>query len=668
MSSGNLPAPQAQIGLMVCDEGHRLKSSAGNQTIDALCKVGGGACKRLVLTGTPMQNDLTEFWAMAEFASPGALPPLAEFRATLAQPIEEAQRAGASEEQASVAGGVSPHPRGLSPAASPVTRPRRGGQVSLAAERQQELLERSAAFMQVRGRDVLDKLLPARRELVVCCALSEAQRASYTAALALLRELQESGGGGGGPEHLSAIMRLRSICSSGRATPRDEDGAACDGSPTSAAQTSAAAGEVGKAATLLGLMPAVAAAGDRVVVCCQFQSSLDLIEAGLARLGLGSVRIDGKVPKEKRQELVNRFNAPHSRETAFLLSTKAGGTGFNLTSANRLVLFDPDWNPATDKQAAGRVFRDGQTRDVTIWRLLSAGTLEEKMFQRQVFKGDLADASVGGGGGGGRGGGAENRFSRDELRALFEYDPAERCETLRLLLRAAGCEAEAEGRAAPESWLREATPARSPPAPRRPTLLTPPTPPHPLQMAAADPVLCDALRGDPALCGRVTFATDVTLLLGLRAKASPPEGEAPRRERAEGGGAASDSPHDDEDAAPAALAAAAAPSAASIMMPSRSPARPAWPPAAPSRARPASGRSVSWPTEAEVARRFAAVAEEEEAHPAATGGGGGGKRLLCDVDQSEEAELRRLESGRLAPPPQERKRRRAIACSSDESD
>jgi len=389
-------------------------------------------------------------------------------------------------------------------------------------------------------------------------------------------------------------------------------------------------------------MPAVAAAGDRVVVCCQFQSSLDLIEAGLSRLGLGSVRIDGKVPKEKRQELVNRFNAPHSRETAFLLSTKAGGTGFNLTSANRLVLFDPDWNPATDKQAAGRVFRDGQTRDVTIWRLLSAGTLEEKMFQRQVFKGDLADASVGGGGGGGRGGGAENRFSRDELRALFEYDPAERCETLRLLLRAAGCEAEAEGRAAPESWLRE--------------------------MAAADPVLCDALRGDPALCGRVTFATDVTLLLGLRAKASPPEGEAPRRERAEGGGAASDSPHDDEDAAPAALAAAAAPSAASIMMPSRAPARPAWPPAAPSRARPASGRSVSWPTEAEVARRFAAVAEEEEAHPAATGGGGGGKRLLCDVDQSEEAELRRLESGRLAPPPQERKRRRAIACSSDESD
>ena len=364
--------------------------------------------------------------------------------------------------------------------------------MSLAAERQQELLERSAAFMQVRGRDVLDKLLPARRELVVCCALSEAQRASYTAALVLLRELQESGGGGGGPEHLSAIMRLRSICSSGRATPRDEDGAACDGSPTSAAQTSAAAGEVGKAAALLGLMPAVAAAGDRVVVCCQFQSSLDLIEAGLSRLGLGSVRIDGKVPKEKRQELVNRFNAPHSRETAFLLSTKAGGTGFNLTSANRLVLFDPDWNPATDKQAAGRVFRDGQTRDVTIWRLLSAGTLEEKMFQRQVFKGDLADASVGGGGGG-RGGGAENRFSRDELRALFEYDPAERCETLRLLLRAAGCEAEAEGRAAPESWLREATPARSPPAPRRPTLLTPPPPhPHPTPCRWRPPTLCCA--------------------------------------------------------------------------------------------------------------------------------------------------------------------------------
>eukprot|EP00965_Chrysotila_dentata_P180945 5972706-Pleurochrysis_carterae.AAC.3 len=110
------------------------------------------------------------------------------------------------------------------------------------------------------------------------------------------------------------------------------------------------------------------AAGDRVVICAQFQHSLNLLEKAIGDAGWGCLRVDGKVGADKRQELVDAFNSPRSRDFAFLLSTRAGGTGFNLVSANRLVIYDPDWNPAADEQAMARVFRDGQRRAVTIWR------------------------------------------------------------------------------------------------------------------------------------------------------------------------------------------------------------------------------------------------------------------------------------------------------------
>ncbi|RVW49748.1 Protein chromatin remodeling 25 [Vitis vinifera] len=98
------------------------------------------------------------------------------------------------------------------------------------------------------------------------------------------------------------------------------------------------------------------------------------------------LRLDGTTSINKRQKLVNRFNDPLKDEFVFLLSSKAGGCGLNLIGGNRLVLFDPDWNPANDKQAAARVWRDGQKKRVYIYRFLSTGTIEEKVFQRQMSK------------------------------------------------------------------------------------------------------------------------------------------------------------------------------------------------------------------------------------------------------------------------------------------
>lgn len=102
--------------------------------------------------------------------------------------------------------------------------------------------------------------------------------------------------------------------------------------------------------------------------------------------GYPFLRLDGTTSISKRQKLVNRFNDPSKDEFAFLLSSKAGGCGLNLIGGNRLVLFDPDWNPANDKQAAARVWRDGQKKRVYIYRFLSTGTIEEKVYQRQMSK------------------------------------------------------------------------------------------------------------------------------------------------------------------------------------------------------------------------------------------------------------------------------------------
>ncbi|KIJ41165.1 hypothetical protein M422DRAFT_172593, partial [Sphaerobolus stellatus SS14] len=96
----------------------------------------------------------------------------------------------------------------------------------------------------------------------------------------------------------------------------------------------------------------------------------------------------------KRQKYVDQFNDPERGEFVFLLSSKAGGCGINLIGANRLILFDPDWNPAADQQALARVWRDGQKKECFVYRFISTGTIEEKIFQRQASKQALSSCVV----------------------------------------------------------------------------------------------------------------------------------------------------------------------------------------------------------------------------------------------------------------------------------
>ena len=120
---------------------------------------------------------------------------------------------------------------------------------------------------------------------------------------------------------------------------------------------------------------------------------------------------------------MDKFNDPEGNEFIFLLSSKAGGCGINLIGANRLILMDPDWNPAADQQALARVWRDGQKKDCFIYRFISTGTIEEKIFQRQSMKMSLSSCVVD------EKEDVERLFSADNLRQLFMYQPDTNCDT-----------------------------------------------------------------------------------------------------------------------------------------------------------------------------------------------------------------------------------------------
>jgi DNA repair and recombination RAD54-like protein len=162
---------------------------------------------------------------------------------------------------------------------------------------------------------------------------------------------------------------------------------------------------------------------DKIVLISNYTQTLDVFEQLCRNRKYGTLRLDGTMNVSKRQKLVDKFNDPDGPEFVFLLSSKAGGCGLNLIGANRLVLFDPDWNPAADQQALARVWRDGQKKDCFVYRFIATGTIEEKIFQRQSHKQSLSSCVVD------SAEDVERHFSLDSLRELFQYRPGTTSDT-----------------------------------------------------------------------------------------------------------------------------------------------------------------------------------------------------------------------------------------------
>ena len=141
----------------------------------------------------------------------------------------------------------------------------------------------------------------------------------------------------------------------------------------------------GKMRVVRELLLAWGAQGHRVLVFSQTRQTLDLLEQLALETGSTYLRMDGSTSVAQRSKLVRLFNEDAS-VFLFLLTTRVGGLGLNLTGADRVIIFDPDWNPSTDIQARERAWRIGQEREVSVFRLVTSGTVEEKMYQRQIFK------------------------------------------------------------------------------------------------------------------------------------------------------------------------------------------------------------------------------------------------------------------------------------------
>jgi DNA repair and recombination RAD54-like protein len=383
-----------KIGLLFCDEGHRLKNADSN-TFSALNSL--NVSRRVILTGTPIQNDLTEYFSLISFANPDLLGSRLEFRKKFELPILRGRDADASEAD------------------------RQRGD-----ERTAELLGIVNKFLIRRTNDILSKYLPVKYEHVVFCGLAPFQLDLYNYFItspdiqAILR--------GKGSQPLKAINILKKLCNHPDLLNLSDDlpgSEKCYPDDYVPKESRGRDREVkpwysGKMQVLDRMLARIRQdTNDKIVLISNYTSTLDIFERLCRSRQYGCLRLDGTMNVNKRQKLVDRFNDPAGEEVVFLLSSKAGGCGINLIGANRLVLFDPDWNPAADQQALARVWRDGQKKDCFVYRFIATGTIEEKIFQRQSHKQSLSSCVVD------SAEDVERHFSLDSLRELFQY----RCDT-----------------------------------------------------------------------------------------------------------------------------------------------------------------------------------------------------------------------------------------------
>ena len=395
------------VDLVMCDEAHRLKNG-DTLTNKALCGV--PCLRRVMLSGTPMQNHLDEFYAMVSFCNPGLLGTTTEFAKKFERPILAGREPGASD-----------------------------AEIEKGQAANTELSELVNKFILRRTNTILSKHLPPKVVEVVCCKLSPLQQALYEHFLSSKSAAQLLSGKA--TQTLAAITALKKLCNhpklihdmirGAKNTGHAVSGfATCEGFFQDGMYGSSARGARGLGSMMpgweehsgkfavLGRMLANLRQDtkDRIVIISNYTQSLDLIGEMCRERRYPYVRLDGGTSINKRQKLVKQFNDPSSNSFVFLLSSKAGGCGINLIGGNRLVLFDPDWNPANDKQAAARCWRDGQKKKCYLYRFLSAGTIEEKIFQRQLSKESLQNVVNG------SGELEQSTLSKDELRKLFSLD------------------------------------------------------------------------------------------------------------------------------------------------------------------------------------------------------------------------------------------------------
>ncbi|PHH59134.1 hypothetical protein CDD81_3710 [Ophiocordyceps australis] len=327
----------------VLDEGHKIRNPNAEMTVT--CKE-LNTPNRIILSGTPVQNNLTELWSLFDFIYPMRLGTLVNFRAQFEIPIRQGGYANASNLQ-----------------------------VMTAEKCAEALKETIGDYLLQRLKVDVAADLPAKTEQVLFCKLTESQREAYETFLssdevsAILSRRRQS---------LYGIDILRKICN--HPDLLDKSLARKAGYNFGHARLSA------KLQLTRDLVEKVMIPnGHKTLLFSQGKLMLNIIEKSMREQGISYLRMDGETPVDQRQPMIDRFNTDPSIHV-FLMTTRTGGLGTNLTGADRIIIFDPDWNPSTDLQARERAWRLGQNKPVKIYRLMTEGTIEEKIYHRQIFK------------------------------------------------------------------------------------------------------------------------------------------------------------------------------------------------------------------------------------------------------------------------------------------
>lgn len=319
---------------LIMDEAHRIKNEKSR--LSEVMRT-FHSHYRLLLTGTPLQNNLHELWALLNFLLPDIFASSEDFDAWF-----KVDKGDANNE--------------IIEQLHKVLRP----------------------FMLRRLKVDVEKTLPPKREILVHCGMSEVQRKLYRNILA--KDVQMLQGiGSDRVRLLNIVMQLRKCANHPYLFEGIEPGP-----PYTTDEHLIQAS--GKLVLLDRLLQRLYEQGSRVLIFSQMTRMLDILEDFMLFRGHKYCRIDGQTESDMREDLMDEFNKPGSEKFCFLLSTRAGGLGINLATADTVILYDSDWNPQADLQAQDRAHRIGQTKPVTILRLITEGTVEEKVIERALKK------------------------------------------------------------------------------------------------------------------------------------------------------------------------------------------------------------------------------------------------------------------------------------------
>lgn len=341
---------------IIVDEGHRMKNAQSKfaQTLGTIYT----SKHRILLTGTPLQNNLPELWALLNFLLPSIFSSVETFDQWFNKPFasfrtQAITSGAAAEDGATEENNLSQEER------------------MLIIHRLHELLR---PFVLRRVKDEVLDQMPTRVEKVVKCPLSAMQLRMYHSIVS--KGLNSEGGLN------NAIMQLKKVCNHPFLFLKDYY---IDNEIVRSA---------GKFELLNRMLPKLKAAGHRVLLFSQMVEVMNVLEQFFTLRGFQFLRLDGNTTSDERERRMYAFNDANSPYFIFLLSTRAGGLGLNLATADTVIIFDSDWNPMVDAQAQARSHRIGQKNEVRVYRILTHSPIEERIHSRATSKKNLTELVV----------------------------------------------------------------------------------------------------------------------------------------------------------------------------------------------------------------------------------------------------------------------------------